>query len=255
MTIKVLYAGDTQVNHITSMKGMDSWSYAYYSDSSRYLGNALRDSPDIECDHIPGSDAVASLPSSVEDLEKYDCLILSDLGYNNIVFQPGNIPPFRIPMGPDRVSAIYEYVHGGGGLMMIGGWLSFSGLQGKGLYGGTKIEEILPVTCEPRGADDRIEVTQGFNLHLNRPEHPILSGLPWEEPYLFLGYNKVHLKPDSDLVASYDGDPIIATCQVGRGQSIVFTSDVGPHWAGSFLEWSGYTEFWQRMAKWGAGAL
>ena len=28
---------------------------------------------------------------------------------------------------PDRLEAIKKYVHGGGGLMMLGGWLSFSG--------------------------------------------------------------------------------------------------------------------------------
>ena len=33
-----------------------------------------------------------------------------------------------------------------------------------------------------------------------------------------------------------------------KGRSIVFTSDVGPHWAGNFLEWPDYATFWQRIA-------
>ena len=255
MTINVLYAGDTQVNVITSSKGIDSWSFTYYTDSARYLRDALNSDPDIACEHIRGSDAIAKVPSTVEDLREYDCLIVSDIGYNNLVFQPGNIEPFRIPMGPDRVSAIHQYVMEGGGFMMIGGWLTFSGLQGKGLYGGTKIEEILPVNCEPRGVDDRMEVTAGFSLDIAKPEHPIVADLPWNEPYLFLGYNKVHLKEDAELIASYDGDPLIATRNVGKGRSSVFTSDVGPHWGGSFLSWSGYNEFWRRMARWTADAL
>lgn len=34
MSIKVLYVGDTQVNVQTSIKGIDSWTFAYYSDSA-----------------------------------------------------------------------------------------------------------------------------------------------------------------------------------------------------------------------------
>lgn len=255
MGIKVLYVGDTQVNLMTSMKGMDSWSYAYYSDSARYLRNALNASSDIECVHIPGSNATVDMPSTVEEFNQYDCVFVSDIGYNNIVFQPGNIPPFRVPMGPNRVNALYDYVKNGGGFMMIGGWLSFSGLQGKGLYSGTKIEEIMPVTCEPRGADDRVEVTEGFSMKLDKPDHPILKGLSWDVPYMYLGYNKTNLKPASELVASYNNDPLIATCSSGKGRSIVFTSDVGPHWAGNFLEWPDYAKFWQRIALWCAGKL
>lgn len=255
MTIKVLYAGDTQVNLMTSMKGIDSWSYAYYSDSARYLRNALGAADNIVCDHIRGGDAIAQLPSDLETFRAYDCVIVSDLGYNNIVMQPGNLPPFQVPMGPDRVSALRDYVLGGGGFMMIGGWLSFSGLEGKGLYGGTKIEEIMPVTCEPRGVDDRMEITEGFSMDLKTPDHPVLKGLPWSNPYLMVGYNKVHLKPGAELIAEYNGDPLIAAWEVGKGRSIVFTSDVGPHWAGSFLTWPGYTEFWQRITLWAAGAL
>ncbi len=255
MTVNVLYAGDTQVNMITSMKGIDTWSFSYYSDSARYLRNALNEHPDIVCDHIKGGDAIEKLPSTVEEMQKYDCIIVSDLGYNNIVFQPGNIEPVRIPMGPDRVAALKQYVLGGGGFMMIGGWLSFSGLQGKGLYGGTLVEEIMPVNCEPRGVDDRIETTEGFDLHFDNIDHPIVKGLPWDEKYMFMGYNKVFMKEDAELIASYKGDPIIAARNVEKGRSIVFTSDVGPHWAGSFLQWSAYAEFWQRMALWCSGAL
>lgn len=255
MAIKVLYVGDTQVNVQTSIKGIDSWTFTYYSDSARYLRNALNAAPDIECTHIRSSDCVETMPSTVEELNQFDCVILSDLGFNSVNMQPGNLPPFKFPMGPDRVQALYDYVIGGGGFMMIGGWMSFSGIQGKGMWGGTKVDEIMPVTCLPRGADDRMEITQGYQMQLDIPDHPILKGLPWDAPYMYMGYNKVNLREDAELVASYNGDVQIATRQVGKGRSIVFTSDVGPHWAGNFLEWPAYNEFWQRLARWAAGKL
>lgn len=254
MGIKVLYVGDTQTDVTTSIKGMDSWTFAFYYDSARYLRNALNAAEDIECVHIPSSDSVNKMPDTVEKFQEYDAVILSDLGYNNVVFQPGYME-LTVPMGPNRPKALYEYVMQGGGFMMIGGWLSFSGLQGKGLWGGTKIEELMPVTCEPRGADDRMEITEGYRLQLDDPKHPVLQGLPWDVPYMFLGYNKVHLKKDAHLVASYDGDAQIATYHPGKGRSIIFASDVGPHWAGNFLTWPGYEKFWQNMARWAAGAL
>ena len=87
--IKVLYVGDTQVNTTTSSKGMDTWTFSFYSDSARYLRNAPNASDDIECVHIPSANAVASMPSTLEEFKKYDAVILSDLGYNNVSFQPG----------------------------------------------------------------------------------------------------------------------------------------------------------------------
>lgn len=255
MAIKILYVGDTQVNVQTSIKGIDSWTFTYYSDSARYLRNALNAAEDIECVHIPSMNCIEAMPSTLEEMQQYDAILVSDVGYNNIVFQPGNVQPFRVPMGPDRVGALYEYVQQGGGFMMIGGWLSFAGIQGKGMYGGTKVEELLPVTCMPRGADDRMEITQGYAMQLDDPDHPIVKGIDWDSPYMFLGYNKVYLKEDAHLVASYNGDVQIATRQVGKGRSCVFTSDVGPHWAGNFLEHPDYAKFWQQIARWTAGAV
>ena len=254
MAIKILYVGDTQVNVQTSIKGIDSWTFTYYSDSARYLRNALNAAEDIECVHIPSMNCIEQMPSTLEEMQQYDAILVSDVGYNNIVFQPGNVQPFKVPMGPDRVGALCEYVQQGGGFMMIGGWLSFAGIQGKGMYGDTKIEELLPVTCMPRGADDRMEITQGYTLELDDPEHPIVKGIDWESPYMFLGYNKVYLKEDAHLVASYNGDVQIATRQVGKGRSCVFTSDVGPHWAGNFLDHPDYAKFWQQITRWTAGA-
>ena len=52
MKINVLYVGDTQVNVSTSIKGIDSWTFTYYSDSAHYLRDALNAAPDINLVHI-----------------------------------------------------------------------------------------------------------------------------------------------------------------------------------------------------------
>ena len=106
MAIKILYVGDTQVNVQTSIKGIDSWTFTYYSDSARYLRNALNAAEDIECVHIPSRNCIEQMPSTLEEMQQYDAILVSDVGYNNIVFQPGNVQPFKVPMGPDRVGSL-----------------------------------------------------------------------------------------------------------------------------------------------------
>ena len=80
MAYKILYVGDTQVNVQTSIKGIDSWTFTYYSDSARYLRNALNAADDIECTHIPSMNCIADMPSTVEEMKQYDAIIVSDGG-------------------------------------------------------------------------------------------------------------------------------------------------------------------------------
>lgn len=253
MAIKVLYCGDTQINMTTHSKGIDTWTFTYFSDSAKFLRDTLDETEDIEYRHIPNEQVIADCPSSVEEFQQYDVVILSDCGYNNIALEPGNLPPFKIPMGPNRPKALSEYVKQGGGLIMIGGWLSYSGLQGKGMYGGTLIEDVLPVKCMPRGADDRIEVTEGFQFKIEDPNHPVVKDVDWEKPYCLLGYNKVTLKNDAHLVASYDGDPMIAVRQVGKGRSLSYLTDITPHWAGDFQQHPDYKKLLCNLIRWTAG--
>ena len=39
---------------------------------------------------------------------------------------------------PNRLAVVEEYVRGGGGLLMIGGYLLFAGIEGKARYHGTR---------------------------------------------------------------------------------------------------------------------
>ena len=48
----------------------------------------------------------------------------------------------------------------GGGLMMIGGYFSFQGIDGRARWRRTPVEDALPVTCLPY--DDRVEAPEGI---------------------------------------------------------------------------------------------
>src|SRR5262249_37778057 len=90
---------------------------------------------------------------------------------------------------PNRLKLIKAWTEAGGGLMMIGGYFSFQGIDGRARWRRTPVEEALPVTCLPH--DDRIEVPEGFKAGVvGPPDHPLLQGLGTDWP-LLLGANEV----------------------------------------------------------------
>jgi uncharacterized membrane protein len=141
-----------------------------------------------------------------------------------------------------------EWVENGGALIMAGGYLSFQGFEAKARFAGTAVEAVLPVTCLTY--DDRAETPEGVQPVIVDASHPVLAGVPAGMPAL-LGYNKVVLKPGATLVATVDGDPLIATAQVGKGRSLVWTSDIGPHWCPEpFVQWNGFAPLMSNMIDW-----
>jgi uncharacterized membrane protein len=146
------------------------------------------------------------------------------------------------------------YVEAGGGLVMIGGYMSFEGIDGKARYHGTRVEDALPVTMLP-GIDDRVEVPEGFRPVVSNAarDHAVLGGLPSVFP-LMLFYNRVRLKAGATSLLHIGDDPILAVWEYGRGRSAAFAPDAAPHGAPpEFLEWEHFDRFWQQLLAWLAG--
>lgn len=248
---KVLYIGDSETVSTLYSVGADVITTSYYNDNGQYLRKALEGSPGMEVTHIIPADVPRLFPQTPEELAGYDTVIYSDVGYNSMIFYPGLTPPYVYPLGPDRNRMVAEFVERGGGFIMVGGYLSFAGLNGVARWFDTIIEEILPVSI--RTYDDRVEMVEGFRPEIVDPAHPAVAGLPWELPYTFCGYNRVTLKPDAHLVARVGKDPFIATGTYGKGRTAIFAADFAPHWAGDFIHWPGYAQFWTQFLTWLAG--
>jgi uncharacterized membrane protein len=134
---------------------------------------------------------------------------------------------------------------------MIGGYLTFQGIEGKAAYHGTPVEDVLPVVLS--AVDDRRECPEGLTPTTVDAGHPTAAGLT-DWPTL-LGYNRATLRPDATLVATIGGDPLIAVRTVKAGRTAVFSSDCGPHWGPpGFTSWIGYPRLWQNLAGWLAGS-
>lgn len=251
MKKKVLLAGESWISAATHYKGHDQFASTTYHLGAEPLVAALTDSP-FELDYLPGHDVPEKFPATLEALDAYDAVLLSDIGSNSVLLHPDVW--LRSRTFPNRVKLLREWVAGGGSLAMIGGYLSFQGIDGRARWRGTAVEEVLPVDCLPY--DDRVEIPEGATAVVHEPDHPIVSGMAGAWPPV-LGVNEVTLKPDrnvsliASLPAEQGGHPLLVAGDFGKGRSVAWTSDIGPHWLSpDFCGWDGYRRLWTQMLAW-----
>jgi uncharacterized membrane protein len=242
---EILIAGESWVTHSIHQKGFDSFTTTSYNEGVGPLREAL-EAGGFAVHYLPNHVAARDFPDTAEALSRYAAVILSDIGSNTLLLHPDTFE--RSAPRPDRLSAIEQYVAAGGGLIMVGGYLTFAGIEGRARWAGTPVEAALPVTIAT--LDDRVEVPSGVAPHVRQVENPIVAGLPADWPDL-LGYNRVASKAGADTVVSVGDDPLIVAGQHGDGRAAAFTSDCGPHWCPPpFVEWSGYAPMWQQLLAW-----
>jgi uncharacterized membrane protein len=168
---------------------------------------------------------------------KYQAVIISDYPAENF--------------STKQINTIVEQVTAGLGLLMIGGWGSFTGAKGQ--YTDTKLSQVLPVIMQSK--DDRVNCFAPC-LAEKMKEHEILGSLPFEENTPSInGFNRLKSKPDSNTIllarrfkASYvngnftvtsleDPDPLLVVSSYKQGRVCAFATDVAPHWVGGLVDW------------------
>jgi uncharacterized membrane protein len=245
---RVLLAGESWINATTDYKGYDAFPHAQLEIGCDDLLKALA-AEGHDVTHLPSHLVATDFPSTLEELDAYDVVLLSDIGANSLL-----LPPVVFSEGrpfPNRLKLLAEWVRRGGGLMMAGGYLSFQGFQAKANYHGTAIEAVLPVEILPY--DDREETPEGISGVMTDVEHPVTAGLDAEWPIL-LGYQKLTAKADATVLATIEGRPLVAVRTEGEGRTLAFASDISPHWAPrEFMEWSGYGKLFGQAITWLAG--
>lgn len=252
MKAQVLLVGESWVSSATHYKGWDQFGSVTFHRGAEPFIAALENSP-FEITYMPAHEAAERFPFEVAELQRYAVVILSDIGANTLLL-PADVWLHGKPV-PNRLKVIRDYVLGGGGLIMVGGYYSFQGINGAARYRTTPVEEVLPVAISPY--DDRIEVPEGFSAQLVDAEHPILSGLGAAQWPLLLGVNEVVVKAEGqvELLAKLPDEqgahPLLVTGRYGRGKSVAWTSDMGPHWVPqAFVEWPGYAQLWRQALTW-----
>lgn len=250
--IRVLLAGESWVSTAAHVKGFDHFSGSEYQTGIGPLLAALEGS-EVEIVHMPGHLVPTEFPATREAMDAYDAIVLSDVGANSILLHPDTFVRGRRTV--NRLKLLAEWVEAGGGYMMIGGYLTFQGINGAGNYRGTPAEAALPVTLLPY--DDRVEVPEGFHPRPTGVAHPVLDGIAGDWPYL-LGLNRVAPREDARVLLTTgpeaDDLPLLVAGSYGKGRTLAWMSDIGPHWLPTpFSDWPGFAKLWRQSFSWLAG--
>ena len=244
MSKKVLLTGESWETYSVHIKGFDSFYTTKYEEGANWLINALEEA-DFEVEFIPNHRAASKFPTDFKNINEYDVIILSDIGANTLLLHPDTFE--KSQPTTNRLKLIKDYVANGGGFLMIGGYLSFQGIEAKARYKNTPIEEILPVSLY--NYDDREEKPEGINPEIVT-EHAIVKNLNKKWP-MFLGYNKLKEKENGKILVKYQDDPILTIGNYEKGKTAAFASDCAPHWGSpEFMNWDGYDVFWAQLVDW-----
>jgi len=201
--------------------------------SGRYLLAVLK-AMRASVTHVP---ALQRLSARALQRSSYAGILLSDF------------PRAHASMAAQR--AIVAQVHEGAGLLMIGGWGSFSGPFG--CWKGSLIEQLLPVTCH--GRDDRKNFPSGALIVLRRP-HGMWRGLSFVTPPVICGLNLLRPKPSSQVLLgarpmiprlhtggtlrvslSPQEYPLLVVGASSDQRVAALATDAAPHWCGGLVDW------------------
>ncbi len=243
---KVLLVGEQNtVTHLV-VEGFDCLSFIRPSHNDFGPLEEALTSGNHDVSIISTSEVQEHFPEHIEVLRNYEVILISDVGSNSFLLHPEMFT--ECVRHPNRLKLLKDFIAEGGGLIMVGGWISYVGFSGKAKYYGSHLEEALPVTC--LSYDDRVETPEGVFPITVASDHPVLKGIPEEWPF-FLGYNKVVPKEGADTLLRFDQDPLLCVWEYGEGRAAAFTSDCVPHWGPpEFMNWEGYSSFWCNLISW-----
>ncbi|MTD17046.1 cytoplasmic protein [Nakamurella sp. YIM 132087] len=246
---KILVIGESWFTYTVHQKGFDAFYTSDYTEGAGVFLQVLRDAGH-EVTYIPSHEIATRFPATDDGLASYEAVVISDVGANSFQLAPETFV-HSIPTA-DKSARVADYVAGGGGLLMVGGYLTFSGIDAKARWGRSPLAPALPVTLFDR--DDRVELPGGAAPQVVA-EHPVVAGLDLEWPAL-LGLNEVVAKDGATTLATCAGHPLLVLGEYGSGRSAAFTSDLAPHWAPpAFLDWAGYAPLWLQLLDWLGGPV
>jgi uncharacterized membrane protein len=191
-----------------------------------------------------------------------DELFREHLGsFDVVIFQNFDYAPYEMQTYLPRIR---DYVQRGGSFVMIGGDRSFA----EGRYGGTAIEEILPVKLGAPGVlkgSYRAEVSKLLARHpiVALGPDPALTRQTWRALPALHGANMVSsVKEEAQVLLRHprarlnNGErlPILVVGEAGRGRVAAMTTDASWRWRfasdDTTVGSDEYELFWDRMIRW-----
>jgi uncharacterized membrane protein len=168
----------------------------------------------------------------------YDLLILSDT--NRALYRLDQLEWFKRGVSENGI-----------GIMMVGGIEAFGG-DNHPTWGGSPVEDALPVTCL-----DGQTFRKDFGTVVNHEDDPFIKSLPWETMPFYHGMNVVAPKDGSKTLLQSDltpYHPILSYWEFGEGSGLAHMPDWTPAWGSSIMYyWNFYSDFIANMNYLNAG--
>ncbi len=244
MPRRLLLAGETWFSYGVHLKGFSPYTTGSFEEGQKEFVAAL-ESRGWSVTHLPNHLATENFPWMLEELDEFEVVVLSDISADTIQLHPRSF--LHGERTPDRLALVADWVRRGGGLVMMGGYMAFSGFEGRGRFGLTPLADVMPVRMLV--GDDRIETPAGVTPEVTAA-HDILAGIDGEWPH-FLGYNRIIAREGFDVLLKVASDPFLVVGDVEKGRVSAFASDCSPHWGSpAFLQWEHYATFWDRLMSW-----
>lgn len=241
---KILLAGESWATTTIHTKGFDTFTTSSYGEGAADF-IAAAEAGGHTVDFMPNHVAAVKFPTDAEALAAYDVVVLSDIGANTLLL-PDSVF-VRGERMPNRLQVLADWTRAGGALLMVGGYLTFQGIEGKANYRNTPLADVLPVEMEI--GDDREETPQGVFPRMVA-EHAITRELATDWPAI-LGHHRLTARADAEVLVEVSGYPLLVVDEQGAGRVGAFASDMGPHWLPpEFLAWEGFAPLWQRLIGW-----
>ncbi len=244
--MKVLLAGESFMIGESHLKGFDYVTLGRYEEPGAQFVEMMQKDFGMEVTFMQNHIAQQHFPETAEELKEYDVVILSDITSNTLLLDPDMM--FKYNIHGNRLIAIRDYVAQGGGFVMIGGYMSYCGINGCARYNMTPLKDVIPVKM--MNYDDRMDTPEGTSPHIIMPDHPIMNGVkePWPR---YLGYSYIEEKPGTEVVVGM-GDSVGLACgHYGEGRTVATAFDALPHWAlQEVLDWECYKPLWKNIIEW-----
>ena len=189
---RVLLLGESYSATHTFVRGRNYVTLPQYGHFGTEIA-AMLEKEGFDVTLIVTHDIPEKCPVRREDFGAYDVVILSDVGSDTMLTQPPNQEGKR---NPNRLQELAGYVEQGGGVVMVGGYFSFSGIGNQARYNLTPLAKALPVSIS--NYDDRVECPEGVFVEVTYSGNTrLFEGIRMEDCPPFGGYNKTVIKEDA----------------------------------------------------------
>ena len=188
----------------------------------------------------------------------YEDLFSQDLqGFDLVVLQNFWFGSFANFSDDQFLKNLADFVEQGGALMMVGG-----DITGEADYGQSPLSRVLPSVL-PRsswdGSDRRPQVTEaGLRHPVTRLDRDGASNQQrWDQIPALTGHNSAGATVEGGitlLTTGPENDPLLTVRSVGRGRTLLFSSDSSWRWALAHVDGGGagrdHSIFWRNSLRW-----